>query len=105
MMHIDENLQGLIDKLDDKINKLEEIYTDITKKLEVLNGEDNIWKGTAQAKLYEYLVEMEKEFPVTISDYRKYKDFLQTTLDNYKKGEETHEKAVEDSSDNLDVNE
>ena len=105
MMQIDEGLQNLIDKLDKEITKIEEIYKDIEKKLEVLNGQDNIWKGTAQTKLYDYLVVLEKEFPLTIENYRKYKDFLQITLDNYKKGEETHEVAVDEAADNLDVNE
>ena len=105
MMQIDEGLQILIDKLNGEINKLEEIYKDIKLKLEVLNGQDNIWKGTAQVKLYEYLIELEKEFTTTIENYRKYKDYLQITLDNYKRGEETLENAVEEARDNLDVNE
>ena len=85
MMQIDEGLQSLIDRLAKEIDKMEAIYNDIKLKLEVLNGDDNIWKGVAQTKLYEYLVELEKDFPVTIENYRKYKDFLQITLDNYKK--------------------
>ena len=105
MIEIDEGLQALIDKLSKEIDKLEKIYDDVEVKLEVLNGEDNIWKSTAQVKLYDYLVELEKEFPATIENYRKYKDFLQITLDNYKKGEQTHETAVEDAANNLDVNE
>ena len=88
MMQIDDvGLQEQIDKLDENINNIEEIYNEVKKKLEVLNGEDKIWKGVAQAKLYEYLIELEKEFPKTITDYRRYKEFLQITLDNYKKGE------------------
>lgn len=105
MMQIDEGLQSLIDRLAKEIDKMEVIYNDVKLKLEVLNGEDNIWKGVAQAELYDYLVKLEKEFPVTIENYRKYKDFLQITLDNYKRGEETHETAVEEAADNLDVNE
>lgn len=104
-IEITENeFRKIIAALDNEINKLESIYNDINNKAQKLDGNDEMWHGNTQVAVYEYYESISKDFPDTVDRIKSFRDYLQTTLDNYINAEKSIDKDVDTNQENLNIN-
>ena len=100
----EDEFKKTITALDAEITNLENIYEQITKKAKKLDGNDDMWKGKAQKALYDYYESVARDFPDTVERIKSFSTYLKNTLDNYVAGENSINKDVDESKENLDVN-
>lgn len=97
-------LEIAIGQLEEKITNIQNIYDDLNKKISLLNGDNDIWKGKVQESVYNYYLELSSQFPNTIKQLNNYKNFLQTTIENYKFEEESINHDILSNESNLNIN-
>ena len=105
-MNIDinkEKLEMLVKKFDDEIRNLEIVYEQLGQKMKLLDGNGDIWKGSAQKEFYKYWEELAKNFPDTVREFTDYKEFLNKVIINYSSSEESINNDIEKNADNFTV--
>lgn len=101
---ISEDFHKMIESLEKKRNEVDEIFKDIDKNLKTFDGSSNVWKSVVQEQVYNNYKVMSQEYPKIIEQLDLYIKFLQTTLDNYEKGEKYIGSVVDNEKSNLEVN-
>lgn len=106
MISINEDgLQRLIDELNKEIEEIKEIQDNIDKKMKLIDGTTDIWKGRTQDTLYnEYYKDIKNAFPNRIQKIQDFKEFLTKTLENYINEDKSLNKDIENSDENLKIN-
>jgi len=107
MKNIDIKTEGLelvVSLLNEKIKTIEEIFSDIDKKMKMIDGTSDVWQCDSQDVTYKSYKTISKTFPNMVEQLTSYKLFLEKTIDNYKKGEADINKEINDNENNLDVN-
>lgn len=99
-----EALEKVVSILEKKISNLKDIYDDIDKKLQNINGDTELWKGKVQESTYNYYLEISKDFPKTIEELNKYKSFLKNVITKHKDQNQSINKDIDNNGINLDLN-
>ena len=94
----------IITLLDEEIVKLENVYAEIEKESKHIDGTSSVWSGKTQTVVYDYYKSISPDFPKTVERFKSFSSYLKTTLDNYIRGENSINKDVDTSEENLDVN-
>ncbi len=101
----DSSLEDKIEEFRKKIDQLDECYNELSKRLEALNG-DGVWKSEHQKELYSYVKNsIVSSFKTKIEDWKVYKEFLITVLQNYTEFDETYDRTIDEEKAEFDVNE
>lgn len=99
-----ENLSSSITMFDEKIGKVEETLNKISTIMGKIDGNNELWKSDTALSVHEKFSKLENNFEKINAELNVYSIFLKETLDNYKIEEIKQEKAVVQSSENLDIN-
>ena len=97
-------LEATINNLDNKTKELEKCYKKLNDKLKQLDGTNEVWSSDSQKTLYEYYLEVSKEFPNIVLKFRDYSKFLNNTLSNYVNLEKSIDSDVVENEENLNIN-
>ncbi len=101
----DTTLEEKIEEFRKKIDELDEIYKDLSKKIEYLDG-NGVWKSVHQRELYSYLKQnVVSKFSKRIDDWKTYREFLITVLQDYTEFDSTYDKSIDENKAEFDVNE
>lgn len=98
-----EALNEVISSLESKLATMTEIYDSLNNKLELLNGESDVWKGPSQEETYEYYKEISSRFPDTLKRLDDFIEFLKGTVQNYQNEDDSIIKDLEINENNLSV--
>lgn len=99
-----ETLEKTISEVDAKISDIKGIYNEIEKKMMVLDGADDIWKGKVQSSLYKHYLEIAANFPIVVEQLTAYSTFLKNSVENYKNTESSINTDVDNNQDDLNIN-
>lgn len=99
-----EKLETIISQLEEKEREVEDTLKNINDKMKHIDGTSDTWKGVVQDSLYNRYSLTQNEFPKIIEQLTNYNKYLRTTVENYKKGEQTIKKSLKNNSDDLDIN-
>ena len=98
-----ESFETVISNLNKSLNTIKDAlgYEDESSK----RFEDKeIWDGKAGASISAKIKEYKECFPPMVESLETYIKFLRETLENYRRAEETINKAVENNAEELNVN-
>lgn len=99
-----EALNEVISSLETKLANMTEIYDSLNTKLELLNGESDVWKGPSQEETYEYYKEISSRFPDTLKKLDNFITYLKKTVQDYKNEDDSIIKDLEINENNLSIN-
>lgn len=100
------NSQGLeqeINTFETSLSNIKSIFENEEKKLLILNN-GHSWVGSTQEAMYNKMVSFQSNFDPIIEALEVYIDFMKKALDDYKRFEETRNRNLEESSNELNVN-
>ncbi len=100
-----EGAASIYAKLQSEAEKIQELFDEVEFMGDAFNGEDDTWKGVAQAKFYSNFKTITKKFPEIKESIEKNNEFLKMTIDNYNKGEQVVNQSVNNNKENLSINE
>lgn len=102
---IDTSLEDKIEEFRKDIDKLDDCYKEISKRLESLDG-NGVWKSENQKELYSYLKQnVVSTFNKRIENWKVFREFLITVLQSYTEFDSTYDKSIDDNKTEFDVNE
>jgi len=97
-------LQNTVEKLEEKVLNISNIFDDIEKKMHLIDGTSDTWRSNAQASVYRNYRTISDNFPAMVGQLNGYVLFLKKTIDNYKRGESTINNSIENNQNNLKIN-
>lgn len=98
-----EGLENEIDVFKSSLSNIRNIFESEQKMLLVMNN-GHSWVGTAQEAMYNKMISFQNNFEPVLEALQVYIDFMQKASDDYKRFEETRNKNLEESSNELNVN-
>ena len=98
-----EGLENEIDVFKSSLSNIRNIFENEQKMLLVMNN-GHSWVGTAQEAMYNKMISFQNNFEPVLEALQVYIDFMQKASDDYKRFEETRNKNLEKSSNELNVN-
>lgn len=98
-----ENLKVLANKLNEKINSIEDCYSEIKNCVEQVDGSSDSWKGNNQEKFYNYATSLSKDFPTNIDKFKEFYTFLVNTINEYEETDSDICSDIDKNSNNFEV--
>lgn len=99
-----EGFEQVLLKLKEKTEELNTIYDEIEEKSKSINGENETWKGKGQAGFYKSYKTISRKFEGIKDNFLSSNQFLEETINSYKEKDNTINKTINESENNLNVN-
>ena len=100
-----EAFQQNISDFEMHVNKVTEYLQKIDNQMKQIDGNNELWKSRVAVCIHDDHMDLQKKFDDINKELSSYVTFLKNTLANYKTQESNIDKAIENNSSNLDVNE
>ena len=100
-----EAFQQNISDFEMHVNKVSEYLQKIDNQMKKIDGTNELWKSKVAVRIHDDHMDLQKKFDDVNEELSSYVTFLKKTLTDYKTQEENIDKAIDNNSSNLDVNE
>ena len=100
-----EAFQQNISDFEMHVNKVSEYLQKIDNQMNKIDGTNELWKSKVAVRIHDDHMDLQKKFDDVNEELSSYVTFLKKTLTDYKTQEENIDKAIDNNSSNLDVNE
>ena len=94
-----------ITKFETHVNNIVEYFEKISRTMSNIDGKNDLWKSNTAVLMHDDYQELEKRFEKINVELLAFVIFLKDTLSNYEIEESNIDKAVDENSSILDVNE
>ena len=99
-----EDFDKIVSNLKTCLNNIKVSFEDETKSINTLMDNPTYWSGKSRDKAYEKYDTMSNMYPKVEESLQNYINFLEDTSNRYKELEESTNSALENYSDELNVN-
>ena len=100
-----EAFQQNISDFEMHVNKVSEYLQKIDNQMKKIDGNNELWKSKVAVRIHDDHIDLQKKFENVNNELSSYVTFLKSTLNNYKTQENNIDKAIDNNSRLLDVNE
>lgn len=94
----------IINRFDNKAKGVEETLNNISNIMKNIDGENDTWRSDTALAVHEKYSELEKKFEKINAELGVYSVFLKETQQEYVKEEEKQEQAIDNYSEDLNIN-
>ncbi len=96
-------LEQEIGVFENSLSNIRSIFENEQKKLLILNN-GHSWVGSTQEAMYNKMIAFQNNFDPILEALQVYIDFMKKALDDYKRFEDTRNKNLDESANELNVN-
>ena len=94
-----------ISNFETHVNNIVEYFEKISRTMSNIDGKNDLWKSNTAVLMHDDYQELEKRFEKINVELLAFVIFLKDTLSNYEIEESNIDKAIDENSSILDVNE
>lgn len=99
-----EEVSDILSRLEEKTNKLKDLYKEVNGYSLIISGDQEIWKGKGQANFYNSFKSITNKFDSINNGFDNCNGFLKTVIDSYSSTENNLETSIEKDSQDLNIN-